>query len=102
MARARAPSSISASDVSTEQKSGILPRTSSSFDALNGPRADLARAIPRRPRVVWWMGLLFAFVFAVLLTPAINADRMFVAFGGGRVADGQAAKVTVRVPPFAG
>jgi putative nucleotidyltransferase with HDIG domain len=75
---------------------------STSFDALKGPRADLARTIPRRSRVKWWMGLLFAVVFAGFLTPAIHAERIFVALGGGHVAEGQAAKITVRVPPFAG
>jgi putative nucleotidyltransferase with HDIG domain len=79
-----------------------LPSASASFDALRGPRAELARAIPRRPRVAWWMTLVFALGFAVLVTPTISAERIFVALGAGHVAPGQHARMTVRVPPFAG
>ncbi|MGE5187101.1 MAG: HDIG domain-containing metalloprotein [Acidobacteriota bacterium] len=75
------------------------PRPSSTFDALQGPRADLARAIPRRPHVRLWIGLLLAVAFALVVVPTITAERLL---GAGRVAAGEHAKITVRVPPFAG
>jgi len=71
-------------------------------DALDGPRADLARAIPRRPRVSWWLGIVLAAIFAVLVTPAITAERWLGAMGVGKIVKGKPAAITVRVPPFAG
>ena len=76
-----------------------LPRASSQFDPLKGPRADLARAIPRRPRVGLVAGLALVFAFALLVMPTITAERIL---GAGQVTAGEHAKVTVRVPPFAG
>jgi putative nucleotidyltransferase with HDIG domain len=66
------------------------------------PRAELAKAIPRRPRVSWWLGLVLALVFAVVVTPEITAERIFVGLGAGHVHEGYEARMTVRVPPFAG
>jgi putative nucleotidyltransferase with HDIG domain len=71
-------------------------------DALAGPRADLARAIPRRPRVTWLLGIALAAAFAVLVTPAINAGRWLEAAGAADIVRGEPAPITVRVPPFAG
>jgi hypothetical protein len=71
-------------------------------DALTGPRADLARAIPRRARVTWVIGIVLAAAFAVLVTPAINAERWLAAMGVGEIVRGEPAPITVRVPPFAG
>jgi len=71
-------------------------------DALRGPRADLARAIPRRLRVTWWIGIALAVGFAVVVTPAITAERWLASAGIGQVIKGEPAPLTVRVPPFAG
>ena len=67
-----------------------------------GPRGELAKAIPRRPRVSWWLGIVFAFAFAVLVTPALTADRWLASLGASAVNDKHVASVTVRVPAFAG
>jgi len=69
---------------------------------MQGPRAELAQAIPRRPRVTWWLALALGIAFAALVTPVITAERLFVALGAGHVHAGFEAKMTVRVPPFAG
>ncbi|HUJ59083.1 MAG TPA: HDIG domain-containing protein, partial [Kofleriaceae bacterium] len=79
-----------------------LPRAASNSDALRGPRADLARVIPRRRRVTLAITIGLAVGFGVLITPTITAERVFVALGAGHVAVGQVARMTVRVPPFAG
>jgi putative nucleotidyltransferase with HDIG domain len=68
----------------------------------NGPRGELAKTIPRRPRVSWWLGLIFAVAFALLATPAVTADRWLAAMGIGEVRAGQIASLTVRVPAIAG
>ncbi|HEY5947166.1 MAG TPA: HDIG domain-containing metalloprotein, partial [Kofleriaceae bacterium] len=78
-----------------------LPPPSTS-DPLLGPRADLARAIPRRARVTWVLGIALAAIFAVLVTPTITAERWLGAMGVGKIVRGEPAPVTVRVPPFAG
>ncbi|HSK02704.1 MAG TPA: hypothetical protein VK932_15740, partial [Kofleriaceae bacterium] len=70
--------------------------------AAGGARGELARQIPRRPRVSWWLGLVLALGFAVVVTPAITAGRWLPALGVGPVTAGEPAQVTVRVPPFAG
>ncbi len=70
------------------------------MDALDGPRAGLARAIPRRPRVTWWLGIIFAIAFALVLIPVVTADRWLDAMSS--VQRGAPARLTVRVPPFAG
>jgi putative nucleotidyltransferase with HDIG domain len=64
--------------------------------------AALATVIPRRPRVSWWLGVVFAVVFAVLVTPTSTADHWLAAMGVGNVRTGERASVTVRVPSIAG
>jgi putative nucleotidyltransferase with HDIG domain len=76
-----------------------LPPASTS-DPRNGPRADLARAIPRRPRVSWWLGIVLAAAFAVVVMPSVMAGRWLGALP--RIERGVPAPYTVRVPPFAG
>ena len=71
-------------------------------DALRGPRADLARAIPRRARVSWSLGIALAACFAILVVPAITAQQWLSAIGIGQIERGERAPLTVRVPPFAG
>jgi cyclic-di-AMP phosphodiesterase PgpH len=71
-------------------------------DALHGPRADLARAIPRRLRVSAWLGIVLAAGFALALLPAITAERWLASVGVGEIVRDQPAPITVRVPPFAG
>ncbi|MDQ3299478.1 MAG: HDIG domain-containing protein [Myxococcota bacterium] len=66
------------------------------------PRAELAKVIPRRPRVAPWLGLVFAVAFALLITPAVTADRWMASFGAGEIVYGKPAGMTVRVAPFAG
>jgi len=60
------------------------------------------RSIPRRPRVTWWLGLVFAAVFAAIVTPASTADRWLASLGAGTIVPGEPAPITVRVPPLAG
>jgi putative nucleotidyltransferase with HDIG domain len=85
----------------TNERIDALPPAPTT-DALEGPRADLARAIPRRPRVSWWLGISLATIFAILVVPAISADRWLGAMDVGKIVRGQPAPLTVRVPPFAG
>jgi hypothetical protein len=61
-------------------------------------RSALARAIPRRTRVTWTIGLVLALGFAAVLTPLITAERWL----GARVEPGAAAPITVRVAPLTG
>jgi putative nucleotidyltransferase with HDIG domain len=84
-----------------DHDTGALP-PAPTVDALNGPRADLARAIPRRPRVAWWLGIALAAGFAIVVMPMITAERWLSAIGAGDVAAGQPAPFTIRVAPFAG
>ena len=70
--------------------------------ATDGPRSELAKVIPRRARVSWWLGVVFALGFAVVVTPTLTADRWLAALGAGAVKDKQVASLTVRVPAFAG
>jgi cyclic-di-AMP phosphodiesterase PgpH len=72
----------------------------STTDALYGPRAELAKVIPRRPRVSWWLGVLLAIGFAIVLLPMVTADRWLGVLPS--IAKGAPAAFTVRVPPFAG
>ena len=95
-----------------EESSSTLPggvdgpvpqRTLSSLRApTNAPRGELAKVIPRRPQVSWWLGMLLALAFALLVTPTITADRWFGALGAGAVRDKHVASLTVRVPALAG
>ena len=69
--------------------------------ASGGPQGELAKQIPRRPRVGWWLGVVLAIAFAIFVVPAVTAERWL---GGlvGEVEVNQPAPLTVRVPPFAG
>lgn len=53
-------------------------------------------------RVSWWLGILLATGFAILVTPAITAERWLAAAGIGEIVRGEPAPLTVRVPPFRG
>jgi putative nucleotidyltransferase with HDIG domain len=64
-------------------------------------RDELAKIIPSRPRVRWWIGLVLAVLFGALVLPAIMSERLFAA-AGVRPVEGKVAPYTVRVPPFAG
>ena len=66
------------------------------------PRAELARSIPGRPRASWWLTLAIAAVFAAVLVPIVTADRWTGAIAPGAIHAGEVAKLTVRLPPFAG
>jgi hypothetical protein len=66
------------------------------------PRAALAKVIPRRPRVAWWLGLVFALAFAILVMPTITADRWLGALGAGQIRDQHRAALTIRVPALSG
>ncbi len=89
---------------SSSTASGPLPqRALPSLRApTDGPRGELAKVIPRRPRVSWWLGLLLALAFALLVTPSITAERWLGALGAGAVRDQHVASLTVRVPALAG
>nr|MBA3540398.1 HDIG domain-containing protein [Deltaproteobacteria bacterium] len=58
----------------------------------------LAKVIPRRPGVPWWLGVILAVVFALLVVPSITADRWL----DPHVVEHEPVGLTVRVPPFAG
>jgi len=58
--------------------------------------------IPRRTRVSFAVGMIFAFVFALLVTPAAMAERWLGALGIGTVVKDQPAPLTVRIPAFTG
>ncbi len=57
---------------------------------MASPRAELAKVIPRRPTVTWWVGIALAVVFTVVVVPAIIFEGWFPAVAG------QAAPYTVR------
>jgi len=85
---------------------GPVPQRS--LESLRAPthpdssRGALAKAIPRRPRVAWWLGLVFAFAFAFLSMSTITADRWLGALGAGEVVAGKPASLTIRVPALSG
>ncbi len=58
--------------------------------------------IPRRARVSWWLGIVLALGFALIVTPTITAEHWLVRLGAGQVVAGQPAPLTIRVPAFAG
>ena len=66
------------------------------------PRAALAKVIPRRPRVAWWLGLVFALAFAILVMPTITAERWLGTLGAGQIRDHHRAGLTIRVPALSG
>jgi hypothetical protein len=69
---------------------------------LDDRRAALARVIPRRPGVSWWLGVILAVGFAALATPTITAERWLLRFHSGSVAEKLPAPFTVRAPMLAG
>ncbi len=74
------------------------PPRRASPERATTPRAELARAIPRRPRVSWWLTLVLAVVFGLVAMPI----AMFGNDAASTVTAGEAPTFTVRVPPFAG
>ena len=70
--------------------------------SLSGSRRELARVIPRRLRVNWWIGLVLAVAFALIVMPLVTAEQWIAASGAGKVEAGKPAPITIRVPPFAG
>ncbi len=96
-----APGSSTTTTAPDRLSSTELPRAPSSGDG-DGPQAQLARVVARRPRVTWWIGAVLAIAFAVVVTPMATAERWLGALGAGHVTSGKPATLTVRVPPFAG
>ena len=86
--------------ISLPQRPTPIPSSASS-SSLH-PRLALARVIPRRPRVSFWFGMTLALVFALLVTPAVTAERWLGALGLGEVTTGEPAPITIRVAPFSG
>jgi len=68
----------------------------------SNPRAALAKAIPRRPRVSFVFGIVLSIAFALVVTTAVTAERWLGTLGLGEIELGQPAPVTLRVAPFAG
>ena len=66
------------------------------------PRGELARTIPRRPRVSLGLGLALAFVFALIALPTVTLDRLLAKAGMAEVRAGEPAPITIRVPSLAG
>ena len=62
------------------------------------PRTALAHAIPQRPRVAWWLTIVFGVAFGI----ATMAVALFGHDAARSVRDGETSSFTVRVPPFAG
>jgi len=96
------PPSTSQRTTARERAPIELPPRVAATSELATRRAELARTIPRRPRVSWWVGMLFAFGFALLVMPAITAERWLASLGAGDIAYQQPAGMTVRIAPFAG
>nr|MDQ3370314.1 HDIG domain-containing protein [Myxococcota bacterium] len=95
-------SSSGSATTAPERPAITLPARAGGSDPPSGPRAQLAQTIPRRPRVSWWLGVMFAVGFAVLMTPAVTAERWLATLGVGEIAQGTRADITIRVAPFAG
>jgi len=100
--------SSSQSTTAPERRPGASSTSSTSgsdsfSDLEASARTGPAKTIPRRPRVTWWIGIVFALMFAVLVTPAITAERWLSSvFDVGRIVKDRPASLTVRVPAFAG
>ncbi len=75
---------------------------SQSYPSASGSRSALAKAIPRRPAVGPWVGLVLAIGFALFVVPTITAERWLAAAGVGQLVVGAPAPLTIRVAPFAG
>jgi len=71
-------------------------------------RTALARVIKRRATVSWWLGVVLAVGFAVVVTPAITAEHWLLGFHAGTatepgtVTEHHAAPFTVRAPMLVG
>ncbi len=65
-------------------------------------RGELAKSIPRRPRVSLGLGLVLSVVFALVAMPTITMDRLLAKAGMANVVLDQPAPLTVRVPSLAG
>jgi hypothetical protein len=63
-----------------------------------GPQAQLAAAIPRRPRVGALSSVVLSLLFAALFAPIVLADRWLAP----PIVVGQPAPITIRVPAFQG
>jgi cyclic-di-AMP phosphodiesterase PgpH len=66
---------------------------------MSTSRTELADAIPRRPRVTWWMTVVFAAVFGRVVLATSMADRWL---GTYTLTAGEPAAFTVRIPALAG
>ncbi|HEX3481927.1 MAG TPA: HDIG domain-containing protein, partial [Kofleriaceae bacterium] len=83
----------------TPSRSPSPPRRSRrTSDDAGANRAGLAKVIPRRPAVSWWLGIVLALGFAALVTPAITAEHWLLRFGPGTIAEHHEAPFTVRAP----
>ena len=69
-----------------------------SDDPDGGSRSGLAKVIPRRPAVSWWLGIVLALGFAALVTPAITAEHWMLRFGPWSIVEHREAPFTVRAP----
>ncbi|HEX8111360.1 MAG TPA: hypothetical protein VF516_26705, partial [Kofleriaceae bacterium] len=85
-------------DSSSRSPSFPPRRSRRSDDPDGGNRAGLAKVIPRRPAVSWWLGLVLALGFAALVTPAITAEHWLLRFGPDTIAEHREAPYTVRAP----
>jgi putative nucleotidyltransferase with HDIG domain len=95
-------SGSSPSTSTTAPESPRSLRAPSHADPLHGPRAELARAIPRRARVRWWLGIVLAIVFATVAMATITAPHWLGSLGIAKLEVGKPAPITIRVPPLAG
>ena len=87
-------------DTPVSSPSSALPSAPSRRRAADGdrPRAALAKVIPRRAGVSWWLGIVLAVGFAAVVTPAITADHWLLRLGPGTIAEHREAPFTVRAP----
>ncbi|HMG20777.1 MAG TPA: HDIG domain-containing protein, partial [Kofleriaceae bacterium] len=67
-------------------------------ESTGGARASLAKAIPRRAGVSWWLGIVLSLGFAAVITPAITAEHWLLRFAPGTVTERHEAPFTVRAP----
>jgi putative nucleotidyltransferase with HDIG domain len=79
-----------------------MPAPSRSQTLQSEARDELARAIPRRARVSWSVGLVLAVGFAALVAPAITAERWPLQLRPGTITATQPAPFTVRAPMLVG
>jgi putative nucleotidyltransferase with HDIG domain len=87
-------------DPPVSSPSSALPAAPSRRRAAGGdrPRTALAKVIPRRAGVSWWLGIVLAIGFAAIVTPAITADHWLLRLGPGTIAEHREAPFTVRAP----